>query len=60
MNSSQPNKIKWDLNIKRPQWVKIMVFQLETILPDWMMENSLYYPNNFNKLKSIINNVLTI
>lgn len=59
MNSSQPNKIKWDLNIKRPQWVKIMVFQLETILPDWMMENSLYYPNNFNKLKSIINNVLT-
>nr|MBK9652830.1 hypothetical protein [Bacteroidota bacterium] len=53
-----PIKNKQDLGIARPQWVRIMVFQLETTLSDWKKENGLYYPNNIEKFKTIIKSVL--
>lgn len=58
MNEIKPIKIKQDLGVKRQQWVKIMVFQLESVLTDWKVENGLYFPNNTEKFISIIKNVL--
>lgn len=58
MPDTKPIINKQDLGIPRPQWVRIMVFQLETILSDWKKEKGLYYPSNLEKFKTIINSVL--
>jgi 5'-deoxynucleotidase YfbR-like HD superfamily hydrolase/predicted amidohydrolase len=47
-----------DLQTKRPQWVRVMVFQHESNLDDWKKEGALFYPNNIEKFKKTITCVL--
>ena len=58
MQDITPIKNKKDLGVARPQWVRIMVFQLHTVLSDWRKEKGLFYPNNIEKFKTIIKTAL--
>lgn len=56
----KPEKKIQNLEIVRPQWARVMVFQVHTTFSDWKKEKGLYYPHNKDKFIGQINSALSV
>lgn len=58
MELNNPTVKNKNFNLKRPDSVRVMVFQPKTKLKDWEEKNGLYYPQNIIKFKKGVYAVL--